>query len=131
MTQQEVQEVLDSLNKGRIGTWTEGQWNQARAASDYNKGNSGRAKKIAKAQRGKKAAYGRGKTYIELTTGYIGTLTDMARKFNIKYPSNFNQYVGKPMQRGAPKGLHFEIYTTDDFIYNGYLWLLDKERGAP
>ena len=68
-------------------------------------------RKISESMKGERHGYGRGKIYIELTTGYIGTLTDMARKFNIKYPSNFNQYVGKPMQRGALKGLHFEIYT--------------------
>lgn len=69
-------------------------------------------RKIKEASRGRRPAYGKAKMYIELTTSYIGTLTDMAKRFSIKHPSNFNKYLGKPIisNKSPLKGLHFQIY---------------------
>lgn len=147
MTQEELQNLLNGLDKGPLGERSEGEWDRynkvkdfltysnpmrnsevvsKRNTEEYRKKLSASKKghkntvgqkhseetksKIAQAVSGSRRAYGRGATYIEVTSGFIGTLTDMTTHFKLKYPSNFTSYLGKPISRGSLKGLHFQIY---------------------
>lgn len=53
----------------------------------------------------------KGRLYIELTTGFIGTQTDIEIKYGIT-ASNVNQVAArnKPIIRGKNKGLHFQVH---------------------
>lgn len=52
--------------------------------------------------------YGTKYKYIEVTTGYIGTFTDMLDKFGIHVYHYARK--GRPVKRGKFKGLYFKIY---------------------
>ena len=56
--------------------------------------------------------YGSGKLFKELTTGFIGTQTDIESRFPIAKNSLCSHYTksGKPISRGKNKGLHFVVW---------------------
>ena len=71
--------------------------------------------KIAKSLKGKTAGskngnYGSGKVFIELTTGYKGTFTEVAAHFDCNKASlAIFAKRGKVIQKGKHEGLHFQI----------------------
>ena len=55
-------------------------------------------------------AYGKGRKYIEHTTGFTGTQYDMNKQFDMTTGTiEYHVKRGGPVKRGKLKGLHFEI----------------------
>lgn len=56
--------------------------------------------------------YGKGNTYVELSTGIVGTASELSQKFNRPMQQIYNfAHTGKPIKRGPLKGLHFQPVT--------------------
>ena len=137
MTQEEIQKVLDGLNEGLLGTRKEWQWDRAnqrigtkhsqeaidkisennrrRVVTTATKKKHSRVKKESNLSGSNNPNYGNGKLYIELTTGFIGTRSDMTKKFSQGKPFSLTIYVKKdePIKGYKAKhlqGLHFRIY---------------------
>ena len=58
-------------------------------------------------------AYGTGNTYIEVTTGFIGTASEMENRFGIYQGSiALKSKLNRPLKTGPNKGLFFKVHTT-------------------
>lgn len=61
--------------------------------------------KIAKVKKGNQFAYGRGKLYRELSTGFEGYCTDQLKRFNINCSYLDPNRLGKTKTKGNFKGM--------------------------
>lgn len=138
--EKQLEEALNRLSTGDIGTRKEWQWNHSFwMSSSDNIAKSKEAKekmskaqkKTAKSEKWRKSRskymtgrpnpehskrmkgkgnhmYGRGNMYIEVTTGFKGTATDMQDKFGVN-PYAIAAYAknDRPMKSGICKGKHF------------------------
>ncbi len=124
MKQEDLQNLLDSLNEGPLGTRKEWQWDNAnRQASRKGIKYPNRKKRIPvkhteatkakwKSQRqNQNPRLGTGATYIELTTNTIGSAAELATIFNYSEPNIIiAAKKDRPMKFGRLKGKHFRFY---------------------
>ena len=137
MDSKSLQELLDSLDEGLLGTRTEDQWERSfKFMTDNPMKRPEIAEKISQSKTGKKRSkalkdkvskttrdgrqkgtnnnhYGKGDTYKVTTpegTVLIGTCSEISNKFNI-LAGNVREYAlrGKPCTKGKFKGFLFEI----------------------
>ena len=95
------------MTRLKVGNSVKGKVRSKKTRSKMSKAQ----KAVVKATGKESSRYGTGRWFKELSTGFIGTATEIVSKFNL--PNNVYIYnnvrKGSPLVKGKYKGLHFIV----------------------